>query len=287
MPAAGALQRFGETLQLRVATDERGAAARETALQARTQAGLRRLEFEHLDRQLDTGNLGRAEIAQPEAVVDLARGLAGGIDQSRLADVLDACRQIHRRPLRGVVVAQVVADAADDDLAAVQAHAHRQVETVRQAQLVGIAAHFLLHLQGGVGGVAGVILERARRAEQRHDAVAGVLVDRALEGVDDAREDAEEAVENLVPEFRAGLLGQPGRSLDVGEQHRHALALALERRTLGQRAGQVRRRVGGACRGIQTATALVAEARSGRILRPAASALPCPWLIHPPPPGPS
>ena len=75
----------------------------------------------------------------------------------------------------------------------------------------------------------GVILVRDRRAEERHDAVARVLVHRALEPVHALGEDREEAVEDLVPLLGIDLLGQLHRPLHVGEEDGHLLALALER----------------------------------------------------------
>ena len=75
-----------------------------------------------------------------------------------------------------------------------------------------------------------MVLVRDRRAEERHDAVAGVLVDRALEAVHAVGEDLEEALEDRVPLLGVDLLGELHRALHVGEEHRHLLALALERR---------------------------------------------------------
>ena len=40
------------------------------------------------------------------------------------------------------------------------------------AHLVGVAAHGVLHGQGGVAGPHGVVFMRQRRTEQRHDAIA-------------------------------------------------------------------------------------------------------------------
>src|SRR3546814_11950255 len=40
------------------------------------------------------------------------------------------------------------------------------------------------------------------------------------------RQQTEEMIEHLMPQLDAGLFGEPGRTLDVGEQHRDALALA-------------------------------------------------------------
>ncbi len=80
--------------------------------------------------------------------------------------------------------------------------------------------------------------------EERHDAVAGVLVDRSLEAVDAVGQDPEEAIEDPVPLLGVDLLGQLHRALDVGEEHRHLLALALQGRlALEDLVGQVLRGV--------------------------------------------
>ena len=90
-----------------------------------------------------------------------------------------------------------------------------------------------------------VVLVGDRRAEQRHDAVAGVLVDGALEAVNAVGKDQEEAIEDLVPLLGVDLLGELHGPLHVGEQHRHLLALTFESGARGQDLlGEVFRRVG-------------------------------------------
>ena len=73
-----------------------------------------------------------------------------------------------------------------------------------------------------------MILVRDRRAEQRHDPVAGELVDRPLEAVNALGEDREEAIHDPVPLLGIDLLGELHRALHVGEEDRHLLALAFE-----------------------------------------------------------
>ena len=108
-----------------------------------------------------------------------------------------------------------------------------------------------------------MVLVRDRRAEERHDAVAGELVDRALEAVDARGEDGEEAVHDRLPRLGVELLGQLHRALDVGEQDRDLLALAVPdggRRTTGRRRRGERR------------AAAVAEPRARRLRRAARGA---------------
>ena len=79
-----------------------------------------------------------------------------------------------------------------------------------------------------VAGALGVILVRDRRAEERHDAFAGEFVDETLAALDAVGEEAEEALHDLRPRFGIELFRQLHRSLHVGEEHGHLLALAFE-----------------------------------------------------------
>jgi hypothetical protein len=92
----------------------------------------------------------------------------------------------------------------------------------------GVATKLLPQAQRGVAGSLRVVFVGDRRPEQRHDSVTRVLVDRALEAMHVFGEDLEEAVEERVPLLGVELLGELGRTLQIGEEHRHLLALALE-----------------------------------------------------------
>ena len=180
------------------------------------------------DRLAHALDLGASQVLQPEVALDEPRRVLGETDVPRFGQRLHALRQADRVPLRRVVHAQIVADPADHDLARVEADAHPERDAVPHAHLVGIFAHGVAQVQRRVAGALRVVLVRDRRAEERHDAVAGVLVHRALEAMDAVGEDREEAVEDLVPLFGIELLGQIHRALHVGEEHGHLLALAFE-----------------------------------------------------------
>jgi hypothetical protein len=137
-------------------------------------------------------------------------------------------RQIHGLALRGVVHAQVVADLADDHVPRVEAHARGEAQPVLEPQLVGELAQRVPHRQGRQTRALGVILVSNRCAEQRHDAVARVLVDRAFEAVDAVGQDFEEAIHDPVQLLGIDRLGQLHRALHVREQDGDLLALALE-----------------------------------------------------------
>jgi hypothetical protein len=169
-----------------------------------------------------------AEIPQLEEAGDERSGMLGEVDGVRRGELLHARGEPHRVPLRGVVHAQVVADLAYDDLAGVDAHARREGHAPLALQLLHVVPQLARQTQGGVAGPVRVILVGNGGPEERHDAVARVLVDGALEAVDAVRQDREEAVEDRVPCLGVDALGEVHGALQVHEQHRHQLALALE-----------------------------------------------------------
>jgi hypothetical protein len=65
-------------------------------------------------------------------------------------------------------------------------------------------------------------------AEQGHHAVAGVLVDGALEAVDLGSEQGEAVVHNLVHHLRVEARGQGGEAGHVGKEHRDLLAFPFQ-----------------------------------------------------------
>ena len=87
----------------------------------------------------------------------------------------------------------------------------------------------MLQVKRRVAGAPGVVLVRDRGPEDGHDAIAGELVDGTLEAVHALTEDREVAVHDPPPLLGVALLGQLHRADHVGEQHRHLLALALQR----------------------------------------------------------
>ena len=123
---------------------------------------------------------------------------------------------------------------AHHDLARVQPNACREAQPLCAAQFIGVAPDLIAQMQGGPAGALRVVLVRDRRTEQRHDAVAGELVDEALEAFDTVGQDAKEALHDLRESFRIELLGQLHRALHVGEEDGDLLALAP---STGLRAG--------------------------------------------------
>ena len=171
--------------------------------------------------------------------VEIAGGELGGVlGQVRLAGLgqrLHPLRQADGVPDRGVVAVTVLADRPGDNLAGVDPDPGREVEPRTAPQLGRVVGDVVEHLQGGITGAPGVVLVGNRRPEDGHDPVAGELVDGALEFADGVGQDREEALHDLAPLLRVLLLGEVHRAADVGEQHRHLLALGIVLRRLGHR----------------------------------------------------
>ena len=107
-----------------------------------------------------------------------------------------------------------------------------------------VVADGLLHGKGRVAGAHGVVLVGQGGAEKRHDAVAHDLVDGALVAVHRFHQALEDRVQELPGVLRVAVGEQLERAFHVGEEHRHLLALPLER-VAGPEdpLGQVARRV--------------------------------------------
>ena len=139
--------------------------------------------------------------------------------------------------------------------------------------LAGVGGERVAELERRVAGALRMILVSDRRAEQRHDAVAGKLVDETLEVLDTLGEDVEEALHDLRPRLGVHLLGELHRALHVREQHGDLLALAFEGAArgedlLGEMLGRVGRRRSRRCRrrtGRQRDAAAAAELLAGLV----------------------
>jgi hypothetical protein len=247
LPVAGdrARERGLERRRLVLASHE----AREAARPGHLEAGAERA---HAGQLVDPQRGGhalhrhRAQLLQPEEAGDERRRVLGQVDLPDLGDLLHPRGEPDGVAEGGVVHAEIVADPAHHHLARVEPHADGEVEPALQAEPARVAAQLLGEMQRRVAGAPGVVLVRDGRAEERHDAVAGVLVDRALETMDAVGQDHEEAVHDAVPLLGIDPRREVHRALHVDEEHGHLLALALEggaeREDL---LGEVLRRVGG------------------------------------------
>jgi hypothetical protein len=240
-------QRRLESLHVALAAHELREAAGARDLEAGAQAA-HTLELQEVKRLGEALDPRRAEIAQFEVAGGEVCGVLRQQYLARLRQFLHSCGEPDGLPLCGVVHAQVAADLPDHDLARVDPHTHGEVQPPLDPQLVRVAPQLVAQVERRIARPLGMVLMGDGCPEERHDAVAGVLVDGALEAVDAVRQDLEEAVEDAVPLLGVHLLGQLQGALHVSEEHGHLLALALERRlALEDLLGQV---LGGVVAGI-------------------------------------
>src|SRR4030095_4747923 len=267
-----------EQSELALAADEAREAARPGTLQTAPDLA-RTPQLEHAHRNACPLEALFAAVEEVEEARREARGLLGHSDAAWWRQLLHPGGEPDDVSLRGVVHAQVVADPPHDDLAGVQAHPHRELEPALAPHAFGERAELARQIQGGRTGALRVVLVGNRGAEERHDSVAGVLVDGSLVSVNAARKDPEQAIEQAMPFLRIDALRELHRAHDVGEEDGDQLALAPER-ALGREnlLDEMPRRVGarlpGDCRRREVRAAIVAEPRASGVLVSAG------WAAH-------
>jgi hypothetical protein len=197
-------------------------------LQSRThRLGAQQLEqLERLDQALDHA---RPERPGADVPFDESRRRLGHERGSRRRELLHAARDVCRLSDRRVVHAEVVADGPDDDFAGVQTNPDVDGRA-HGRPLLGVAPHRLLKAKRRVAAAQRVVFLRQRGAEERHDPVAHHLVDGAFVPVDGVHHELEDRVEQLPGLFRVSLHQQLHRPLEISEEDRYLLALALEGR---------------------------------------------------------
>jgi hypothetical protein len=155
------------------------------------------------------------------------RGLAHE-HAGRARHLLEPGGEVRRVPDRRVVHPQVVPDAADDDGTRVDPDPH--LEGLSDAGL-DVATHVpqgALDAKRRMDGATRPVLVGDRRAEESHHPVARVLVHRPLEAVHLGRDHLEAPVDDLVDLLGFEPLGQAREAREVGEEHGHQAALALQ-----------------------------------------------------------
>ena len=230
LPAVpGPLQRCLQQRHVAIAPDEGGQAAGARTVQARSErAGSFQIEHGHrLGHALD---LDAAPVAQLEIACDQPRRLLGEADVPGFGERFHAPRDADIVAERGIVHREVVADPADHHLARVEADADVELDGVPRTHALREGTHRVADVQGREAGWLGVIFMRYRRTEQRHDVIAGELVDRALEPMHAGGGDLEEILDDAKPLSGIEPFGEVHRALDIGEQDGDVLALAFQRR---------------------------------------------------------
>jgi hypothetical protein len=163
--------------------------------------------------------------------------------------------------------------------------AHLERQPALGLELARELADCALDAESGVDGAPRAILVGDGGAEERHHAVARVLVDGALEPMNLGRDQLEAAVDDGVDLFGVEVLGKIGESCDVSEEHGDLPALPLEGRAalqdlVGEMPGRVRGVAGSRRGGDGSRSGYRGGTRSnrpGRETRPTLAAEPKPW----------
>jgi hypothetical protein len=206
-----ALERVDQRAQLALASHERREPA---AVGFHLEARPRLVRGDNLPRGDGLGfalEVKLAERPRLEVAADETIGRLRDRDTSRLTRLLQTRRHVGRVSHRGVVHAQVAADAADHDEAGVEALARAEADAAG-SQPGLIALERPSDAKRGVDGPARVVLMGDGGTEQRHDAVAQELVDRALVAVHLGQHEVEGPAHEPVDFLGVETLGQRGEA---------------------------------------------------------------------------
>ncbi len=216
--------------EFRLAPHESRKAAPHCPLQPRAQRS-EPGHFENIDRLADAFDFGCAERLENE--VAFAKSATGFADRDRTdrGGGLHPRRQVDGMPDRRVLdLTGAGLDRADHDFAGVDADAALDRGAALGEHLCRIPFEFLLHPQRCIERPLRMVLMRHRRAEQREDAITRGLHDVTVVAVDGIHHQRQRRIDDVARLLGVEFLHQFGRALEVGEQRRHRLALALDRR---------------------------------------------------------
>ena len=226
-------ERCVELVELGSAPDEAREPPARRGLQPRARpAGAR--DLEDLERDFEALDRHRAQRPRLDIALGQAECFRRGQHGAGRGHLLHPRGQMRGLADRRVAHAQVAADRAHDDLAGVEADADLDRDALGPAHLFGVALDGILHAERRVAGAHRVILMGERRPEERHDAVAHDLVDRALVLVNGLHHVLEDGVEDLARLFGIAIRQELHRALEVGEEDGDLLALPLDRAPRGE-----------------------------------------------------
>ena len=209
-----------EHAQLAVAADER----RDLARLPLPLAG----HAEDLDRRGLALELELADRLELERALDLLRGRRADRDAAASGRGLQPRGGVDRVAERvETLLRRRVVVGEQHDRPGVDADASRELHAVRLADVLRVGAERGLHRERRAHGPLGIVVVRARDAEQREEAVAGELRDRAAEALDLGDEQPRHLVEEELRPLRPEPLADRRRVRDVREENRHDATLAF------------------------------------------------------------
>ena len=143
----------------------------------------------------------------------------------------EALCRVHGVADHRVRALDVAGEEPCDDLAGVYPDPQGKANPVAPRQIVVEVADRLLHRKGRIDGALGVVLVRDRSAEDRHDGVTDVLVDRPFVAADLPRKLVEIGREHATKLLGVEALAQHGGAGEIGKENRYDLALLAQIRT--------------------------------------------------------
>src|SRR6266850_4510082 len=229
----GLLEGTVELLHLGIPAHETGEPANGRCLKPRTHGADSR-EFVDLDRSEEALHGHGTEGGHLHEAFGEREGIRSQEDRARVGELLHSTGKVSGLPYRRVVHVEIGADRANDHLARVQTYADPDRDAVLPSHSLGVPGHGLLHAESGITSSYRVVLERERRAEQRHDPVPHHLIDRALVAVDGLHHAFEDGIEQLARLLGVTVGEQFHRTLEIREEDGHLLALAFHRDPRGK-----------------------------------------------------
>jgi hypothetical protein len=227
VPGLRQVERLLELIQLDVTAHEGGQAPRGRGVEPGAHgARPEELEYFHRIRESLDGE-GAARLHLDVSLGELP-GARREENRPRLGHLLEARGQMRGLSHRGVIHAQIAADGPHHHLARVEPHADPRRDVVGAHHLARVAFQRFLHAEGGIAGPHRVILVGHRRAEERHDAVAHHLVDRALVAMHGFDHELQHRIEEPLRLLGIAVGEKLQRSPEVGEEYGDLLALAFE-----------------------------------------------------------
>jgi hypothetical protein len=244
--SSGAFQGLAERFELRRPPYETGEPAGGGSLQARPR-GHGPDQLEHLHRvgqALDRHQTERPDLHQS---FGQPQGLHRDEHRARLRHLLHAGRQVGGLAHRRVVHMQAAVDGAHDHCPGIEPDPDLERHAVGALHLIAVTRDALLHAQRRVAGAHSMVFMGQWRAEERHNAIAHDLVDGPFIAMHRLDHALENWIEDLPCLFGVAIGQQLRGAFEVGEEHRHLLALAFERGPglqdlLGEMVGNVGRR---------------------------------------------
>jgi len=178
-------------------------------------------QAEGLERRALALDRQRGDRLGVHRVAHKAKGVAAEHDVARTGGLLEARGDVH-----GVARGEGAAGRgrARDGLAGVDPDAHREVEIALPAQLTAQSRDLLAHLRGRSHRAQRVVLVRDRDAEDRHDGVADVVLDRPAVALDHDAHAPEPPLHRPAQRLGIHAFAQRRRPDDIGEHHRDDLA---------------------------------------------------------------